>query len=420
MSPPEFSLSAAPIQKQDAGDGGGTGGETATTTAAPEGIPVPEINVSRAITYNNGKEFRLDWVRNLQLSLIGSRRSTDGSFDEETVRAIAAFQARQPGATASGVDGKIGPTTRRQLEAAYPILLNTTVGSHLDSRVLVPAGTGEPERFNYWKGIIESSGAVFLTDPMAMNLLGIRGIKIADGSDAHQVGGSTLAAGTIYQTSSAQDFVNARAAGTTDDHMSGDHFGFDDMIISLWQDAEGNVHVRERIGNVDPNELYTDDAYGTGHLMDGQYAYQVGMHSTASSTHRDAVAGISDPDNVLRRNTRDDGRYEYRALRPTRNQEVWREHENNDRFVSEAEEETSRERVYDRNNRYVNDNFAMNIHSSRDNHPNSQACMNVPASQYLEFMNEVLASSNQSNVLYTLIDASKIENGLVVVSSGRP
>lgn len=421
MSPPEFSLSAdtsGPVQMQENGDGGTEQSQQQIPDGQDFGMmvgPLQAFDVDSAVTYNNGKEFRIDWVRNLQLRLLGERRSTDGSFDQETIHQVARFQSTYIGS--DGVDGKIGPTTRRKLEEIYPELLSTITGDHLDSRVLVPAGASQQQRYAYWAGIIQESGGHFLTGGMEINLLGIRGVKIADGTESHQVGGQTLASGTIYQTSSAQDFVNARAAGTTDDHVSGRHQGFDDMIISLWVDGEGNMVVKERIGNVDPRSLYTDDSYGTGHLMDGQYQYHVGTHGTGSSSHRDAVKGIEDPDNVLGIHDYKNGtRTRYNALRPSRNQEVWREHETNDRYVSAEEERVSRERIYDRNGRYTNDNFAMNIHTSSTEHPNSQACMNVPADNYLEFMKEIYAGSNQQNVLFSLIDASKIENGLVLQS----
>ncbi len=419
MQPPAFSLSASPVQMQDAGGDGADAGATAGPVVAGSDLmvgPLQEYDRDDALTYNNNKGFRIDWVRNLQQILGLPQTSTDGSMDLATVDAIARFQATYiPG----DPDGKIGPTTRRILEETYPVLLSTITGDHLEPRVLVPAGASEEQRYGYFSGIISSAGGVLLTEPMAMNLLGIRGVKIADGSDAHQIAGATLANGTIYQTSSAQDFVAARAAGTTDDHVSGNHEGFDDMIVSIWVDAEGAMHVQERIGNVDPGDLYSADQYGTGHLMDGQYSYGTGTHGTGSASHQAAVRGIDDPNNVLNRHN-SGGKLRYNALRPNGNQEVWREHDRNDRYVSETEEETSRERLYGRNSRYVNDNFAMNIHSSRDTRPNSQACMNVPASQYVEFMEEIQASSNQSNVLYTLIDASKLENGLTIVSSGTP
>lgn len=405
-SPPSLQLTAKPIQRN------GEGEETAT--AGPATLP-DDYDWEAAISYNDGKEFRLDWVRLLQQELIGAMRSTDGSFDRETVEAIGRWQMAQW--PTQDPDGKIGPQTRRQLESVFASLLTTTLGDHLEPRILVPGAATAQEKFTYYRGIIESSGGVFLPGAMEYNMLGIRGVAVADGTDAHQVGGQTLAAGTLYQTDSAQDFSTARAAGRSDDHFSGRHNGMNDMIVSLWVDADGNFHAQERMGNVDPGDRYTADQYRTGHLRDGQYSYRTGTHSTSSASHRAAVRGIDDPDNVLNvHEIRNGTRTRYNALVPTRNQEVWRNHENDDFSISEAEEATSNERIYTRNNRYVNDNFAMNIHTSRNTRPNSQACQNIPADQYLEFMNEVYASSNTGNILYTLIDASKIENGLQLVT----
>lgn len=413
LAPPALQLTASPVQRNE-GDGGDTPeGETAAATTA---ATLPEtFNWQAAVTYNNSKEFRLDWVRLLQQEMIGAMRSTNGTFDQQTVEAIGRWQMAQWPEQAP--DGKIGPQTRRQLESVFPSLLTTTLGEHLEPRILVPGGASTEQKYTYYRGIIQSSGGVFLSGSMEYNMLGIRGIAVSDGSEAHQVGGQTLAAGTMYQTDSAQDFSEARAAGRSDDHFSGQHNGMNDMIVSLWVDGDGTFHVEERMGNVDPGESYRADAYRTGHLRDGQYAYQTGTHSTGSRSHRAAVQGIDDPENVLNvHNIRNNTRTRYNALVPTRNQEVWRNHERDDFSISAEEERVSNERIYSRNGRYVNDNFAMNIHTSRNTRPNSQACQNIPADQYLEFMNEVYASSNQNNILYTLIDASKIENGLQLVT----
>ncbi len=434
FAPPAFSLDAGPLQlksncdpekqsclEEDAGalsldhknpDMCMVGDPEPVVAAVP-----PKIDTAAAIAHNNKMEFRLDWVRNLQLSLLGKRVSTDGSFDTDTVNAVAIYQrdtmkVKKP-------TGKIDAATRKALELSYAVLYNKVTGTNLEPRILVPGEANDEEKFGYWKGVVSSAGGVFLSDAMAMNLVGIRGVLVADGTAAHQIGGKALSKGTVYQSSSAKEYVEARKADKFHRHTSGDHEGFDDMIVSLWVDAKGVKNVQQRIGNVDPGDLYKDDKYGTGHLTDGQYAYELGTHGTSSASHQKAVKGISDPDNTLDLKE-ENGKTRYKALRPTRNQEVWREHDTNDRSVSEKEENTSRERIYDRNDRYVNDNFAMNIHTSRTTRPNSQACMNVPADQYLGFIKEVIASSNQKNVLYTLIDASKLEAGLKIVRSGKP
>lgn len=412
-NPPGFGLTAAPIQRQAPVEGETTAKEAVQpepTTALPE-----TFDSAAAIKYNDGKQLRLDWVRLLQKELLGTMSSTNGNFDQATVEALGKWQMKQwPG---QKPDGKIGPNTRRQLEKVFPSLLTTTVGDHLESRILVPGEASLEQKYAYYKGMVETSGGVFLAGASEMNLVGIRGVKVGDGTEKHMVKGKVVAKGTIYQTTSAGDFAKARKSKKADDHFSGQHTGFDDMIVSLWVDEKGTMQVKERIGNVDPGDRYTKDAYKTGHLRDGQYSYKTGRHSTGSSSHRKAVAGIDDPDNVLNANPKYSGgkRTQYNALVPTRNQEVWRNSEKDDFSISEKEEATSNERIYGRNKRYVNNNFAMNIHTSRENAPNSQACQNVPANEYVDFMKEIQGSSNKKNILYSLIDASKIESGLQLV-----
>lgn len=418
FAPPSLQLTANTLQLQSVE----TPEAESDTAPAPTALP-DDFDSADAIRYNNERELRLDWVRLLQQEMIGTMRSTDGTFDQQTVEALGRWQMGQwPDQTP---DGKVGPQTRRRLEETFPSLLTTVLGDHLEPRILVPGDASNEQKYAYYRGIIETAGGVFLSGSMEYNILGIRGIAVADGTDAHQIGAQTLAANTLYQTDSARDYAAARASGGTDDHLSGQHEGMNDMMISLWVDAEGGLQVRERLGNVDPSEDFQtgpNDPDRTGHLRDGQYAYEVGTHGTRSRSHIAALRGIEDPENVLGVHE-SGGKTRYSALRPTRNQEAWRNSERDDFFISEAEEAHANTQIY-RNNRdpnnktsrYINDNFAMNIHTSRNNRPNSQACMNVPADQYLEFAQEFQASSNRNNILFTLIDASKIENGLQLVN----
>ena len=411
MAPPAFQLKASPVQMQD-GEGETTNtADTGTTPAAPT------IDAGAAATWNTNKEFRLDWVRNLQLSLIGARRSTDGSFDEETANAVAQFQAAQ-GWTGNDVDGKIGENTRRALEQTYPVLLTTITGAHTDMRTLVPAGANDEQKYAYYRSILQDSGSVFLTGAMQINLLGIRGVKRATADNPGTINGQAVPEGTLYQTSSAQDFDAARTAGTDDDHMRFSATeGYDDMIISLWVDEAGQIQVRERRGSVDPASNYNKDSFGTGHLRDGQYPFELGRHGTSSGSHIEAVDRIAETEGGDSLNiSGSGGSRQYDALTPTRNQEVWRNYDgrrrDNNRMIENDEEAESNERIYKGHNRFVNDNFAINIHTARETAGNSVACQNVPEDLYVEFMNEIQGASNTGNILYTLIDASKIENGL--------
>ena len=413
---PPLNLTTCPLQRQE------VEGDTETSPALAPGALPADFDWADAVRYNNERELRLDWVRLLQQVLLGTMTSTDGTFDRATVEALGQWQMGQW--PEQKPDGKIGPQTRRRLEETFPPLLTTVLGNHLEPRILVPGGASNAQKYAYYSGIITNAGGVFLNGPMQYNILGIRGVATADGSDAHQIGGQTLAANTLYQTDSARDYAAARASGGTDDHLDGRHVGMNDIIVSLWVNAAGEPEVRERMGSVDPSEAFRtgpSDPNRTGHLRDGQYPYEVGTHGTRSRSHIAALNSIEDPDNVLGV-YEDGGRTRYSALRPTRNQEAWRNSERDDFFISAGEEAHANTQIY-RNNRdperrtsrYINNNFAMNIHTSRNDRPNSQACMNVPAEHYLEFAQEFQASSNQDNILFTLIDASKIENGLQLV-----
>jgi hypothetical protein len=400
-NPPPSQLQAdpsAPVQMED--------GEQATEPL------LTDAKATSAITWDNNKEFRIDWVRNLQLELLGARTSTDGSFDDATVRAIATFQDAQE----LGVDGKIGTNTRRRLEQIYPSLLTTVVGENLNERVLIPAGADIQQKYNYYRGIVENAGGVFLTGAGEMNLVGIRGIEVRED-------------GSLWQSDSAAEFAATRGpAGGTSTHLQASTAGggaaHDDYIVSLWMvaDESGNLtpEVKERQGSVDPASAYNGaERPGTAHLRDGQYAYKTGRHGTRSGSHIGAIDSIAgDEGSREQLNVTGTGGYrQYNALVPTRNQEVWRENRargTNDLHLDAREEADSQEAIYRGDDDHINDDFAINIHTSRTNAGNSVACQNVPADQYMDFMTEINGSTNTDNILYTLIDASKIANGLVL------
>ena len=81
-------------------------GEPAKEEGSNENTPAPAKPTVKALSSkqvkaarkaNDKAQFRIDWVRNLQQNIhpSKSRVSEDGSFDEETIRAIAAFQAEK-------------------------------------------------------------------------------------------------------------------------------------------------------------------------------------------------------------------------------------------------------------------------------------------------------------------------------------
>ncbi len=103
-----------------------------------------------------------------------SRVSEDGSFDEETIRAIAAFQTEKGLGTKK--PGVIDGATRAALEAAFPETAATFVGPNLKPRILVPASASDAARFEFYQKVIEEAGGVF--EEERVNIVGIRGVKV--------------------------------------------------------------------------------------------------------------------------------------------------------------------------------------------------------------------------------------------------
>jgi hypothetical protein len=111
----------------------------------------------------------------------------------------------------------------------------------------------------------------------------------------------------------------------------------------------------------------------------------------------------------------------YTALTARRNIEINRDAAGslaagNDHFLTPDELEASQAAIEARDANYVRaSRIAINIHSDADSYISSLGCMNVPANRYEDFIREVAESANRTRVLYTLIDASKIDHALLIV-----
>jgi Peptidase family M23/Domain of unknown function (DUF4157) len=413
-----------------------------TVLSLPEGVTADDVEA--ALDYNNGRGLRIDWVRRLQTHVRadGAMTSIDGRFDRDTIAGLMRVQQ----AAGITVDGRVTPAMRRLLERLYPDLASTLLGSHLGSRVLVSGSATTAERYACYRDIITRAGGVFLDQPREINLLAIRGVVIT----------GTPPSLEISQSGSAGEMATARAEDATalaDGSAAGDHLhsddahppehfsgraGFDDVIISIWFELgdDGTTptyHVTERRGSVDPASAWSDsgansraDTEGTAHLRDGQYVYHLGDHTTEAPGHAHAVwdeyHGVEDsPVEVA--GTRDEPTYS--ALLPSRGLEIWRDRpgttgsaSHDDHYPTAAEEIESDERVTDHNWRYTSAAIAINIHSSPHGGPSSVGCQTVPVDAgYDDLIGEVRGSANSDAVYYTLIDASRIDDDLVIVRS---
>jgi hypothetical protein len=69
--------------------------------------------------------------------------------------------------------------------------------------------------------------------------------------------------------------------------------------------------------------------------------------------------------------------------------------------------------------RYTTRGIAIEVHSSPSAGPSSVGCQTVPVdADYDDLIGEIRGSANPRSVYYTLIDASRVEAGLVTVRSG--
>jgi len=378
------------------------------------------FDATKAIDFNNQQQFRIDWVRKLQkhLGVADAYLSTDGNFDEDTVTKLKDYQFQH----ALDADGKITPLTRRALETEVESLKEPLIGPHRDMtpRLLVDSGLDQ-EKYEAYRTIILEAGGHFKDDAGenkgkgAINLVAIRGVEMVNGK--------------LFQTASAAEFAQASEGGLAHDHFSAKKDNpFDDIIVSLRKDVddEGKVTylVSERMGSVDPNEVWEA---GTAHLRDGQYEYGLGSHGT-STEHPSHMKAMDKFDRAKTRGEAEDEQgpvkvwgnqtsIRYTALNAKRRIEIWREHpspeganEPNNLSISDAEEKTSRKAVaHGQPNHVKQDSIDINIHSCSDDEASSQGCQNVPVGQYEEFIKEIDQSTNKNNVLYTLVDASKVE-----------
>jgi len=393
-------------------------GKTGSGTLEELAVHFPELrnpdlsaafDVLAAVGYNSDQEFRIDWVRKLQMHLGVEPLSTAGDFDAATVEAIRNYQ-QQNGLDA---DGKITPLTRRVMEAEIDALREPLIGRYADEepRLLVNNGS-DKEKYEAYRAIIKEAGGHFKDRSGEINLLAIRGVYLEDGK--------------LFQSASAAEFVEARENGQAHDHFSADKANpFDDIIVSLRKDVDEDGKetylVRERAGTVDPNGLNTSEGEGTAHLRDGQYAYGVGTHGTRSPSHQEAIRGevrVFPTKEEARRDGSgpvrawvDGDKIRYTALNAQGGIEIWRELDASDDLALSGEEvHTSRRAVAHKEADHVEQNKIMiNIHMSPNDMGASEGCQNVPVGSYLEFIEEIQESENSSSVLYTLIDASKVE-----------
>lgn len=194
----------------------------------------------------------------------------EGLVDAELVRLIVAYQSAKG---LSPLDGQIGTGTLTALTEDFPTLAYETPdvaitgrrsgdfapdADHEDEDVM---GTlSEAQRYDVFKRVVAGQNGVFFEEPFFVNALGLRGVQAAYGQTE---GGQT-------------------------DHDNVDHLTiventlgqWDDCIVALWLDADGNKKCRIFEGTTDPGALpsQTDRNF----MAEGQHLYQQDTHAPPS------------------------------------------------------------------------------------------------------------------------------------------
>jgi hypothetical protein len=173
---------------------------------------------------------------------------------------------------------------------------------------------------------------------------------------------------------------------------------------------------------------------GTSHMRDGQYQYKVekyghgtrkkykeGPEKGKDKSHAKAVRehfGKGQSDTIKTKNVR--SKLRYTAFIPARSLEVWREGatessagsgaKGNDLRTTQDEFDASDKWVRQNHKYYTHENIRTNIHTSADSGPSSEGCQVVPVGEdYEGLVGEVQDNNDDKTVMYTLIDASKVE-----------
>jgi len=412
--------------------------------------------LKKAKTYNNRHRHPVDFVRKVErrLGVAEQDLTTNGIISLAICQRISDFQQQ------NGIEpvvpirktvrgrkkwvrqvtyGALEEKTRLAMEAAWPELQAQLIGEHRDPRILVPGGATPEARYALYAGWIRQQGGHVDDTVGRINLLGIRGVAVSNENGGLQ----------LKQTASAGDYAHGYDAK----HFHGDKL--DDVIISISIGPDKKPVVQERVGTVDPNMFWSKDhdrkksqKEGSSHLMDGQYVYRMGHHTT--SHHPDDIREYAKEENPTIKpdkrghvkdptlgNTRSKwkkiegkkGLYKerYRALQPVSEQVMRDDFTSDDHTISEEEFQASMARVRKRDRRYVGTDIGTNIHSSQKGGASSLGCMNIPLDEgYAQFIGEVYGSQDtvaqnmktglpenqelkKDELLFTLVDASKLQ-----------
>jgi peptidoglycan hydrolase-like protein with peptidoglycan-binding domain len=300
----------------------------------------------------------------------GYSLKVDGRFGDKTEAAVRDYQRKNN----LKVDGKIGPETMGALDGRtaspstsqaqrQPADPATQRGNRqaarqrdADRRQQVdpqassrtgsvgndpPAGATEAQKYDHYQKLIESKGGKFRSEPGQKNIVGLR---------------------------TETNYKQARRGK------------YDDKVVMLWKDNNGNKRVREYQANMDPagssenrfgQDVNRDGRKDLGRVPEGYHEYKMGLHYGRARRHG--------------RNS-----LQAKALRPTGTMRVDRDTNHDGKFSAN-----------ERRNGTASD---MLFHSGGVNSTSSAGCQTMPPSVFQRFWNDLSRDGRPGAIGYTVIN----------------
>lgn len=248
----------------------------------------------------------------------------NGKADRDAYHARALRAGLPDGAPSTGtfVDGPSPSSTQ-------PSTPSSTTGAGTVGKV-APSSMSEAEKYDHYKKIIEAQGGRVNETPGQRNLLGLR-----------------------QETST---------------NANGGQGVYDDKMVMLWKDANGNPRVREYNANTEPSARYRgrmgQDVNGDGRLDQGRLT--TGTYEYGFSSYRGGPALRMIGDSQVERDVNQDGRF-------------------NDGRTSGG-------------------GNSMLFHVGGNNMTGSAGCQTMPPAEYDRFWRDLTRDGKSARIPYTLVN----------------
>lgn len=309
------------------------------------------------------------------------------------------------------------------------------LGNHImPNEILVPGDATSSEKFMYYQSILESIGETMNLKPGSSHLLGLRGIvkddegNILQTSSAAKYQMALHGIGKLEDQHHFSDSDSARQSSGRQHDTKNSEGTWNDMLILLTIDEDGNKKITESVGSLDPSK--TGSEHGTAHLMDGTFEYGFGKHQSDISAHVSEIEKLAKNKSFMDKFDQwKSGKKEaYNALVPKGKIKVLRDSisekkgldykdqpEANGFFTDENIEDFNRNKKKHPNRYFSGSGIAINGHMGGDDASFSEGCWNLKRADFvnlmlqLKYQQEISGKSEKKfRTKFTVLDVSKV------------